>query len=96
MYFAGAKAIDYSIATEGIHRDEATGEIERYAVWPGQALGYKLGMLKILELRKRAQEQLGDNFDIRTFHDRILEEGSLPLNLMEAKIDAWLAGQLLL
>ena len=51
-------------------------------------------MLKILELRKRAQEQLGDQFDIRTFHDRILEEGALPLNLMEAKIDTWIAQQL--
>ena len=64
------QAIEYSVATEGIHLDEATAEVERYAVWPGQALGYKLGMLKILELRKRAQQQLGDGFDIRTFHDR--------------------------
>jgi uncharacterized protein (DUF885 family) len=88
------RAIEYSVATEGIHLDEATAEVERYAVWPGQALGYKLGMLKILELRQRAQEQLGDKFDIRTFHDRILEEGALPLNLMEAKIDAWIAQQL--
>jgi uncharacterized protein (DUF885 family) len=87
------QAIDYSVATEGIHIDEATGEIERYAVWPGQALGYQLGMLKILELRKRAQDQLGEAFDIRTFHDRILEDGALPLNLMEAKIDAWLEAQ---
>ena len=88
------QAIEYSVATEGIHLDEATAEIERYAVWPGQALGYKLGMLKILELRKRAREQLGDRFDIRTFHDRVLEDGALPLNLMEAKIDAWIAEQL--
>jgi uncharacterized protein (DUF885 family) len=94
MGWSRERAIDYSVATEGIHLDEATAEIERYAVWPGQALGYKLGMLKILELRQRAQEQLGDRFDIRTFHDRILEEGALPLNLMEAKIDAWIAKQL--
>ena len=87
------QAIEYSVATEGIHLDEATAEVERYAVWPGQALGYKLGMLKILELRKRAQQQLGERFDIRVFHDRILEEGALPLNLMEAKIDAWIAEQ---
>ena len=94
MGWSRERAIEYSVATEGIHLDEATAEIERYAVWPGQALGYKLGMLKILELRKRAQEQLGEGFDIRTFHDRILEEGALPLNLMEAKIDAWIAEQL--
>ena len=88
------QAIEYSVAVEGIHLDEATAEIERYAVWPGQALGYKLGMLKILELRKRAQEQLGERFDIRTFHDRVLEEGALPLGLLEAKIDAWIGAQL--
>ena len=64
-----------------------------YAVWPGQALGYKLGMLKILELRQRAKDKLGERFDIRTFHDQVLEEGALPLNLMEAKIDAWIAEQ---
>jgi uncharacterized protein (DUF885 family) len=94
MSWSREQAIEYSVATEGIHVDEATAEIERYAVWPGQALGYKLGMLKIMELRQRAQEQLGEAFDIRVFHDRILEEGALPLNLMEAKIDEWIADQL--
>jgi uncharacterized protein (DUF885 family) len=93
MGWSREQAIEYSTATEGIHVSEATSEIERYAVWPGQALGYKLGMLKILELRQRAQEQLGEKFDMRTFHDRILEHGALPLNQMEAKIDAWIAGQ---
>ena len=90
------QAIEYSVATEGIHIDEATSEIERYVVWPGQALGYKLGMLKILELRQRAKEQLGSGFDIRTFHDRILENGALPLNMMETKMDAWIADQVLM
>jgi uncharacterized protein (DUF885 family) len=94
MGWSREQAIEYSTATEGIHIDEATSEIERYAVWPGQALGYKLGMLKILELRQRALEQLGDQFDIRTFHDRVLENGALPLNLMEAKIDAWINAEL--
>jgi uncharacterized protein (DUF885 family) len=94
MGWSREQAIDYSVATEGIHVSEATAEIERYAVWPGQALGYKLGMLKILELRQRAQEQLGEKFDIRTFHDQVLENGALPLNQMEAKIDSWIAGQL--
>lgn len=87
------KAIDYSIKTEGIHISEATSEIERYAVWPGQALGYKLGELKIIELRNKAQQQLGEAFDIKAFHDRIIEDGALPLNLMEEKINAWLASQ---
>ncbi|MBT8047384.1 MAG: DUF885 domain-containing protein [Gammaproteobacteria bacterium] len=93
MSWSREQAIEYSVATEGIHVDEATAEIERYAVWPGQALGYKLGMLKILELRKRAQEQLGDRFDIRIFHDQVLENGAVPLNLLEKKIDAWIAAQ---
>ena len=94
MGWSREQAIEYSVATEGIHISEATDEIERYAVWPGQALGYKLGMLKIQELRKRAQEQLGEQFDIGTFHDRILEDVALPLNLMEKKIDNWIAEQL--
>lgn len=87
------KAIDYSIKTEGIHISEATNEVERYAVWPGQALGYKLGELKIIELRNKAQQQLGEAFDIKDFHDRIIEDGALPLNLMEEKINAWLAAK---
>jgi uncharacterized protein (DUF885 family) len=94
MGWSREKAIEYSVEIEGIHISEATEEVERYAVWPGQALGYKLGMLKILELRKRAQEQLGELFDIRTFHDAILEQGALPLNVMEEKIDKWIADQI--
>ena len=87
------QAIDYSVKTEGIHISEATNEVERYAIWPGQALGYKLGQLKILELRETAREQLGEKFDIRLFHDRVLEDGSLPLNLLEDKIIAWINSQ---
>ncbi|WP_418357768.1 DUF885 domain-containing protein [Shewanella basaltis] len=87
------QAIDYAITTEGIHRSEATAEIERYTVWPGQALGYKLGELKIIELREKAKKTLGDKFDIKVFHDRLLENGALPLDLMEQKIDQWLTSQ---
>ncbi len=88
------RAIKYSMDTEGNHISEATSEIERYVVWPGQALGYKLGELKIVELRERAREALGDAFDIRVFHDRILESGAMPLNLLEDKITAWIATSL--
>jgi len=84
------KAIDYAVATEGIHQSEATAEIERYTVWPGQALGYKLGELKIIELREKAKQVLGDKFDIKVFHNRLLENGALPLDLMEQKINQWL------
>jgi uncharacterized protein (DUF885 family) len=94
MGWSREQAIEYSVATEGIHLSEATDEIDRYAVWPGQALGYKLGMLKILELRQQARDRLGDRFDIRTFHDALLENGALPLNLMEEKIDGWIRSQL--
>ncbi len=68
-------------------------EVDRYIVWPGQALGYKLGQLKILELRQRAQTQLGDKFDIRAFHDEILNAGPLPLNMLEDRINAWIAAR---
>jgi uncharacterized protein (DUF885 family) len=68
-------------------------EVDRYIAWPGQALGYKLGQLKILELRKRAQDRLGSRFDIRAFHDEILNAGSLPLNLLDARVTAWIDRQ---
>lgn len=66
-------------------------ELARYVSWPGQALAYKIGQLKILELRARAQDRLGAKFDIRQFHDTVLLAGPLPLNLLEARIDAWIA-----
>ena len=75
--------------------DEPTiqSETDRYIAWPAQALSYKLGQLKITELRERAQKELGPNFDIRTFHDEILNGGSLPLDMLEARTDKWIAQQ---
>ena len=75
--------------------DEPTiqSETDRYIAWPAQALSYKLGQLKISELRQRAQKELGTNFDIRTFHDEILDGGSLPLDLLETRTDKWIAQQ---
>jgi uncharacterized protein (DUF885 family) len=75
--------------------DEPTiqSETDRYIAWPAQALSYKLGQLKISELRQRAQKELGANFDIRTFHDEILDGGSLPLDLLETRTDKWIDQQ---
>ncbi len=66
-------------------------EVNRYIAWPAQALSYKMGQRMILELRERAQQELGSKFDIRAFHDAVLEEGALPLDVLEAQINAWIA-----
>ena len=70
---------------------QAAAEVERYAAYPGQALSYKLGELKILSLRDHAQQQLGARFDIKAFHDQILTGGSMPLQILQEKVDRWLA-----
>ncbi|MFC3459958.1 DUF885 domain-containing protein [Massilia haematophila] len=85
------QGIKYFQETLGYSEADSRAQIERYMVWPGQALGYKIGSLKILELRRRAESALGDRFDIRKFHDIVLGEGTLPLSLLEAKVDRWIA-----
>jgi len=85
------QAIEYSLKNEAESEDDITSEIERYMANPGQALSYKIGQLKISELRSRATKALGDKFDIREFHNQVLETGCIPLQLLENKIDAWIA-----
>jgi uncharacterized protein (DUF885 family) len=85
------KAIQYSLDNEAEGEASIISEIERYMANPGQALSYKIGQLKIRELRAKAKKQLGDKFDIREFHNQVLETGCIPLALLEAKIDHWIA-----
>jgi uncharacterized protein (DUF885 family) len=85
------KAIEYMVNTEGLDEATAISEIERYAVWPGQALGYKLGQLKILALRAEARQALGDEFDIRDFNQQVLNVASAPLPFIETTVREWIA-----
>lgn len=85
------QAIDYMLANSGMGRSDATAEVERYIAIPGQALAYKIGALTIQRLRRKAQSELGAKFDIRAFHDQVLGSGALPLPVLEAKIDGWIA-----
>jgi uncharacterized protein (DUF885 family) len=84
------RAIDYMAANSGLSMNNITSEVDRYISWPGQALAYKTGELKIRELRAKAEKQLGNDFDVREFHDKILENGALPLSVLEQVIDRWL------
>ena len=101
--------VDTGIHSEGWTREQAVAyfresgsadeptiqdEIDRYIAWPAQGLSYKIGQLKILDLRNRARQQLGSRFDIRAFHDEILSGGSLPLDMLEARVDYWIGSQL--
>ena len=87
------QAISYMMENTGMAESDVTAEIERYIVDPGQALAYKVGMLKILELREKAKQQLGPKFDIKQFHDQVLIHGALPLELLQRVIDDWIATQ---
>ena len=87
------KAIDFMVANTAKQELEVTAEIDRYIVWPGQALAYKIGQLKITELRAKAKQALGDEFDVRDFHDELLKDGALPLDRLEVKMNAWIARQ---
>ena len=84
------QAIKYMAETTGTVESDVVAEIERYMVWPGQALGYKLGMINILRLRDKARKQLGDKFDIKAFHDLILLGGAVPMSVLNRKVEEWI------
>lgn len=88
------QAIDFFKDNAAKTELDIINEIDRYIAWPGQALAYKIGQMKILELRRRAEQRLGDRFDIRDFHDTLLGGGALPLDILETRMDQWLAGQM--
>jgi uncharacterized protein (DUF885 family) len=108
MWRASRLVVDTGIHAKGWTKEQAVAfmkdntaltdanidaEVNRYISWPGQALGYKIGELKIRELRARAEQELGPKFDLRRFHDAVLEKGSVPLDVLEAQIVAWIAGE---
>jgi uncharacterized protein (DUF885 family) len=93
MGWSREKAIQYFKENSGQPEQNVVVEVDRYIVWPGQALGYKIGQLRIQELRHAAEKDLGERFDIRAFHDTVLGEGALPLDVLEARTRAWVAAQ---
>jgi prolyl oligopeptidase len=86
------QAIDFMAENTSSTLLNITNEVDRYIAWPGQALAYKIGELRIRELRAKAEKELGARFDLRAFHDVVLLAGSVPLEVLEARIRAWITG----
>jgi uncharacterized protein (DUF885 family) len=93
MGWSRQQAIDYFLANASKNEHDITVEVDRYIVWPGQALAYKIGELKIKELRAYAKKELGDKFDVRAFHDELLGNGALPLDVLEKRMKEWVAAR---
>lgn len=85
--------VDYFHEHSNVDEPSVQAEVNRYIAWPGQATAYKIGQLKILELREKARKALGDKFDIRAFHDQVLDAGAMPLEMLDARVTAWIEGR---
>ena len=92
-HWSRQQMVDYFHAHSGLDDATVNAEVDRYIAWPAQALGYKMGQLKILELRARAEKALGPKFDLKAFHDQVVDSGALPLDVLDARINAWIAAQ---
>jgi prolyl oligopeptidase len=84
------EAIDLFVENTAKSNLDIENEVDRYIAWPGQALAYKIGQLKMLELRNKAEKELGDKYDIKDFHHELLKRGSLPLDILEDYINDWI------
>ena len=93
QHWSRQQMVDYFHDHSAMDETTIQTEVDRYIGWPGQALAYKIGQMKILELRDRAKKALGDKFDLRAFHDQVLDSGALPLDVLSDRIDAWIASQ---
>jgi uncharacterized protein (DUF885 family) len=93
MGWTRQQAMDFMAENTALSLHEVRTEIDRYISWPGQALAYKIGELKIRELRREAEQALGPRFDIRAFHDAVLENGAIPLGVLETRIRSYIAAQ---
>jgi uncharacterized protein (DUF885 family) len=93
QHWTRQQMIDYFHAHTAMDDTNIQAEVDRYIGWPGQALGYKMGQLKILELRQRAETALGPKFDIKAFHDEVLDSGALPMDVLDQRVNDWIAAQ---
>jgi uncharacterized protein (DUF885 family) len=93
MGWTRQQAIDYFLANASKNEHDITVEVDRYIVWPGQALAYKIGEMRLKELRAYATKELGDKSDVRAFHDQVLANGALPLDVLESRIKEWVQAQ---
>ena len=87
------QAIQFMLDNSTLAESDVVSEVERYIAWPGQALGYKVGDIRIQALRKKAEAALGPKFDVRDFHREVLSDGAVPMDVLEAKIDRWIAAR---